>query len=275
MVGTLGYITQISCPSTSLCVAAGADDEQSGIYLSADPAGGAATWSFGGTLFGSVISGVSCASVSLCVAVDESGAIYTSTDPAAGIGTWSFSTIDPNGSGFLGVSCPSASLCVAVDLDGAIFSSTDPAAGGTTWHRTRHRGGHKRGWFDVACPSARLCIAVGDGFGVSRNPAKAGSWRHVPEPANDDRIKGITGISCASAHLCVAADLSGLVFVSTDPTGGVRAWHVVRVHKRTRAGANIRVACSHSRRPVCVVAATASEWLVVGHVRSARRQRRR
>ena len=96
VIGDFGYVSEISCPSTSLCVVTGADENQSGFYTSTDPAGGAATWSFGGTEFGSVISGVSCASVSLCVAVDESGDIYTSTDPAAGVGTWRFSTIDPH-----------------------------------------------------------------------------------------------------------------------------------------------------------------------------------
>ncbi len=274
VLGSFGFITEISCPSTSLCVATGDDGGLSGFYTSTDPAGGAATWSFGATDVGSVISGVSCASVSLCVAVDESGDIYTSTDPAGGAGTWSFSTIDPHGSGLLGVSCPSAGLCVAVDLDGAIFSSTDPAGGPATWHRTRHRGGRKQGWFDVSCPTARLCVAVGSGFAVSRHPARPGSWRHIPEPVNGDQIKGITGISCASAHLCVAADLFGLAFVSTDPTGGVHAWHVIRVHRRTRGGGEVRVGCSQSRAPVCVVAATATEWLVVGHVRPARRHRR-
>lgn len=105
--------------------------------------------------------------------------------------------------------------------------------------------------------------------------ARAGSWHHIPEPANGDQIKAITGISCASPHLCVAADLLGLAFVSTDPTGGVHAWHAVRVHRHTLAGAEVRVGCSRSGSPVCVVAATASEWLVVGHVRPARRHRRR
>ncbi|HUA05585.1 MAG TPA: hypothetical protein VMB27_16885 [Solirubrobacteraceae bacterium] len=273
-IGSSGYITGISCPSTSLCVATGADDLRDGFYVSTDPAGGAATWSFGWTPLGYGPEDVSCASVTLCVAADGSGNVFTSTDPAAGAQSWSFGLIDPHANSLQAVSCPSESLCVAVDVDGAIFASTDPAAGASTWHRTRRSGGHE-GWFDVSCPSARLCVASGSGFEVSRDPARAGSWHHVPEPPNGDQIKGITGISCASARLCVAADLSGLVFVSTDPTGGVHAWHVVRVHRLTRSGANVRVACSHSRRPVCVVAATASEWVVVGHVRSARRHRRR
>ena len=275
MLAGFGYIADNACPATSLCVASGGDGGYGGFYTSTDPAGGAATWAFSETDLGSLISGVSCASVSLCVAVDQSGDVFTSTDPAGGAGTWSFGTIDPDGSDLTGVSCPSASLCVAVDLNGAIFASTDPAGGPATWYRTKRRGGHKRGWFGVSCPSVRLCVAAGSGFGVSRNPARPGSWRHIPEPANGDQIKGITGISCASAHLCVGADLSGLAFVSTDPRGGVHAWHVIRVHRQTLVDGNAKVGCSRSRAPVCVVASTSSEWLVVGHVRSPRRHRRR
>lgn len=273
VVGSFGFIADIACPSTSLCVATGADSGLDGFYTSTDPAGGAATWSFSETGLGSLISGVARASVSLCVAVDQSGDVFMSTDPAGGAGTWSFGTIDPDGSDLTGVSCPSARLCVAVDLDGAIFASTNPAGGPATWYRTRRRGGRKRGWFDVSCPNVRLCVAAGSGFGVSTDPARPGSWRHIPEPANGDQIKGITGISCASPHLCVGADLFGLAFVSTDPRGGVHAWHVIRVHRRTLVGGNAKVGCSRSRAPACVVAATASEWLAVGNVRPARRHR--
>ena len=113
MVGSFGFIADIACPSTSLCVATGADGGLDGFYTSTDPAGGAATWSFSETDLGSLISGVSCASVSLCVAVDQTGDIFTSTDPAGGAGAWSFGTIDPDGSDLTGVSCPSARLCVA------------------------------------------------------------------------------------------------------------------------------------------------------------------
>ena len=152
VVGSFGFIADIACPTTSLCVATGGDNGLDGFYTSTDPAGGAATWSFSETDLGSLISGVSCASVSLCVAVDQSGDVFTSTDPAGGSGTWSFGTIDPDGSDLTGVSCPSARLCVAVDLDGAIFASTNPAGGPTTWYPTRRRGGRKRGWFDVELP---------------------------------------------------------------------------------------------------------------------------
>lgn len=272
-IGHSGDITTISCPTTSMCVASGADELVDGFYVSTDPAGGAATWSFGGVAFGSQISSVSCPSVALCVAVDQSGDVMTSADPAGGAGTWGIFAIDPRAT-FLGVSCPSVSLCVAVDLYGAIYSSTDPTAGPGAWHRMLRRG-HHRGWFGVDCPTVRLCVATGTGFETSTRPDRPGSWHHAPEPRTDEPFRDdVTGISCASVRLCVGADTGGLVFVSTDPTGGIRAWQVIRVRRRAGVGAEVRVACSRGRASVCAVAATAAEWLVVGHTRSHRRHPR-
>ena len=116
------------------------------------------------------------------------------------------------------------------------------------------------------CPTVRLCIAVGRGMEVSTRPGRAGSWHRIDNPrtAAPDLFLGLSGIACASARLCLAADDGGLAFVSTDPTGGFRAWHVIRVHGVPRAFADNRIACTRSRTPVCVVAATQG-WLMVGH----------
>jgi hypothetical protein len=62
----------------------------------------------------------------------------------------------------------------------------------------------------------------------------------------------------------VAADDAGLVFVSSNPARG--GWQTIRVHRQPRVLANVRVGCTHSRRPLCVVAAV-QDWLVVGHSR--------
>jgi hypothetical protein len=262
-IGQDGYISALSCASTTLCVAGGSDQLVTGFYVSTNPGAGAATWVFEGPVSAEVISGVACPVVWLCVAVDQGGHVLTSGSPAAGAGAWSVGLIERRGD-FAGVSCPSVRLCVAVDHNGAIYSSKNPAAGPASWHRTRRRGFH--GWFDVNCPTVHLCIAAGSGMAISTRPGRAGSWRWIPEPPNRDPIKGITGISCAGPRLCVGADIMGLVFVSTHPTGGVRSWRVVRVHGTRGTHANVRVGCAHARRRLCVVAATVGEWFVVGRV---------
>ncbi len=175
-----------------------------------------------------------------------------------------------------GASCPSARLCVATDGTPRILTSTNPIGGRRAW--TLGVVGGFGFVADIACPTTSLCVATGgdnglDGFYTSTDPAGgAGTWSFGNI---DPDGSGLTGVSCASAHLCVGADLFGLAFVSTDPRGGVHAWHVIRVHRRTLVGGNAKVGCSRSRTPVCVVAATASEWLAVGHVRPARRHRGR
>ena len=252
-----------ACPSVRLCVAT---DGTPRILTSLDPTGGRRAWTLAPIGQDGYISSLTCASTTLCVAGGSDQLVtgfYVSTDPAAGAPTWGFEG-PVSAEVISGVSCPAVWLCVAVDQNDAIYSSTNPAAGPASWHRTRRRGFH--GWFDVTCPTVHLCIAAGSGMAISTRPGRAGSWRWIPEPPNRDHIKGITGISCAGPRLCVGADIMGLVFVSTHPTGGVRSWRVVRVHGSRGTHANVRVGCAHARRRVCVVAATVGEWFVVGRV---------
>jgi hypothetical protein len=64
------------------------------------------------------LTGISCASKSLCVAVDNAGNVLTSTHPAAGPSAWQKTHVDDWA--LTAVSCPSTKLCVAVDQDGRV-----------------------------------------------------------------------------------------------------------------------------------------------------------
>jgi hypothetical protein len=91
-----------------------------------------------------------------------------------------------------GVSCPSTSLCVAVGGNNTLASSTNPSGGLASW--------------DVAY--------VGEGaMPTSPNRYFAG--------------RQIRGVSCPSANLCVAVTYEGLIYASTNPTGGKEAWSTV------------------------------------------------
>src|SRR5450755_4321217 len=79
------------------------------------------------------LSGVSCPSTSLCVAVDGFGNAVISTDPTAATPTWSPRANIDGTNPLSGVSCPSTSLCVAVDGFGNAVISTDPTAATPTW----------------------------------------------------------------------------------------------------------------------------------------------
>ncbi len=134
------YLIAASCPSTSLCVAL--DSFGDGV-ISASPVGSAATWKLTNinTLGGYntmdvyvTTDAVSCASASLCVAVDSAGDVTASTNPTGGAAAWSATNVDGTND-LSAVSCTSTPslLCVAVDGAGDVVTSTNPAGGAGAW----------------------------------------------------------------------------------------------------------------------------------------------
>ena len=240
-------LSGVSCPSVSLCVAV---DRAGNVVTSTSPAGGASAWRIAHidptapacpTLPGCHgLTGVSCASVALCVAVDDQGYVITSTEPTGGASAWHPANVDSSNAGcgvfgsachgLRGVSCASVSACVAVDA-GNVIVSTDPTAGASAWHSAAVDQSAETctptsgcfGLTGVSCPSASLCVAVHWAGNVvsSTNPTSgSGAWTvtavsHYPN--------GLLNVSCASSLLCVAVGYSGDVFTATDPAGA-RAW---------------------------------------------------
>jgi hypothetical protein len=208
--GTRYALSGVSCASRSLCVAVGG---YGSVQWSTDPADGAASWraavvdeGAGPLATATNIDDVSCASVSLCVAVDASGNALVSRRPSGGARAWKLSEIDPRGGGaLLAVSCVSRALCVAADSAGRVLSTRDPA--------------------DVGRP-----------------------WKRVVVPAQ------MTSLACPSVALCVGADSSGDVAVSTDPTGGARRWKVIRLVSGSGLTVSYRAAVSCPSVSLCVAA---------------------
>ena len=130
-------LDDVSCPSSSLCVAAASDYTGGNLAISTNPTGGANAWTLTHVDGNREPISVSCASVSLCVGFDSVGNVITSTDPAGGAGAWSVTQgPDPApyyGPGGTSVSCPSTSLCVGATNKGRIAASTNPSAGGASW----------------------------------------------------------------------------------------------------------------------------------------------
>jgi hypothetical protein len=110
------------------------------------PADGSASW-------GPPLSGVSCPTDSLCVAVGGEDTLAFSGDPTADAGKWQLAHPEypigpgktcvegephcPTPGGRLNVvSCASASLCVVGSYEGFIYVSTDPAGGAGAWSPT-------------------------------------------------------------------------------------------------------------------------------------------
>jgi PASTA domain len=121
-------ISDLSCPSASLCVAVG-DKQLSGtefipiVLTSTNPTGGAGTWNVTGATGENYMFAVSCPTTPFCVAGGEFRHMLTTDNPAGGAGAWSPFQIDPPGGGLTppsikAMSCASASLCVAGDEHG-------------------------------------------------------------------------------------------------------------------------------------------------------------
>jgi hypothetical protein len=169
------------------------------------------------------LTGVSCPTTTLCVAVDSAGSVVVSTDPIGG--TWTSRSVDPSTSdtpgGFNAISCPSASFCVAVGSFGQAATSTDPAVL-SSWQLIAGGIDEPANLTGVSCSSATRCVAVdGDGYAVTTN-APAGQpllWARTSSPI-DTQTTHLTGVSCASTDLCVAVDGSGYAMTATqtDPS---------------------------------------------------------
>jgi hypothetical protein len=201
------------------------------------------------------LTGVSCASVSLCVAVDESGNALLSTNPAAdSASTWHEAGI-PGAGALTGVSCPSSSLCVAVDAEGHAAISTNPVVGGSTWHTAKISDAALTG---VSCASDSLCVAVdasGNVF-VSSNPGEgaggSASWREISTG------HALTAVSCVAGPLCVAVDKAGEVLESSEPAS---SW----VTRQIDNSPLLAVSCASAPAGVCVAVDEAGVALASGN----------
>jgi len=192
-------------------------------------------WSTTASVFDEVgtPTAVSCASESLCVAVDSKGHAFSTYEPTASKPHWSKAELD-GGEALNAVSCAPSGLCVAVAGHGHAFASPDP--GSIAWSAATipNSGNALTG---VSCPSASLCVAVDkEGDVATSTSPTSGSWTL----ASSHTGHHLTAVSCSSQTLCVAVDSTGNVLSSVDPTGGEAAWSPQRVDP----GELLGVSCS-------------------------------
>jgi hypothetical protein len=198
-------------------------------FLTTAPAGAAPSLSWSapkGIDSSTSLTGISCATSTLCVAVDSEGHALVSTDPEAGFAaTWASLKIDGT-TELTGISCASESLCVAVDAKGeAILSTTPTVASSASWS-TRFAIDSGKALSAISCPSGARCVAV-DGEGhtiLATNPGTGVGTAWSPAQEVDGKLP-LTGVSCASGALCVAVDGEGDALWSSEPAGGPGAWH--------------------------------------------------
>jgi hypothetical protein len=160
------------------------------------------------------LSGVSCPSSGLCVAVDLDGDVVTSTNPTGGATAWKVTHVDGTNE-LSGVSCPSSGLCVAVDQGGNVVTSTNPTAATPTWTVTKVES---TDWqYGVSCPSSGLCVAVdSDGNVVTSTNPTGGATAWTVANVDGSSYNTLAGVSCVSSGLCVAVDDAGNVVTGVN-----------------------------------------------------------
>jgi hypothetical protein len=229
------HLTDISCPTTSLCVAVaekrlGGSDQGDisanfgKVLVSTNPTGDADSWRSFQIDQDFDFTGVSCSRADFCVAVGADGQIAVATEPASAVG-WRVLGA-PAGPRELGaITCVATTLCVSGNHGGELLTSTNPMAGIGSWKA--FGGGGSVQITGAACPSSSQCLAVDDnGSAITSTDPTAGSsaWKYlnvVPyvPPQNGSFLEGngLFGVSCPSAALCVVTGARGQIFTNTDP----------------------------------------------------------
>jgi hypothetical protein len=229
----LGQLTAVSCSSDTACIAVGVigtraltehwDGSSWRVLSMSSPSGS------------SSLAGVSCRSGGSCIAV---GSAFVERSPATALverwngSTWSRQRTPRVGHArsarLTGVSCPSARVCVAVGV-AAVGSVVHERSLVERWNGSRWevqstpQPAHSSGSSlqAVVCVSARFCEAVGgsdggmlsDGGTVGRALAlrwNRSSWK-LQRTRSDPTQEGTTldGVSCPSAHRCIAVGNAG------------------------------------------------------------------
>ena len=142
------WLSSVSCPSVSRCVAVGQDDTDGGFVDTWD----GTSWTMSFKQQGVSLSAVSCATPVTCVTVGagSSNSLYS---VVLASGTWSAESVpDPGGDGFLNdVSCASPTFCMAV---GSV------QVGGVGWATSLSEAWDGESWLVVPSPITPKMISV-------------------------------------------------------------------------------------------------------------------
>jgi hypothetical protein len=243
------YLTGVSCPSTTMCVAV---DSSGRAVVSTRPAAGAGAWKVV-TVDGSTnLRSISCPDRTLCVAVDDDGDVVTATNPSAGTGAWTAAHV-PATRHLTAVSCTTTHLCVATEATpagGSILVSTNPTGGSRSWARFGRLGPHA--FESVSCPSRRLCVAsdVAGSVTVTTRPLGGRrAWIRTeidPSPSTGSAGFIVPAVDCPTSGVCVAVDDVGKAISSTSPAGGSRAWTTAARATKTQAFRAIDCPTAHA-----------------------------
>jgi hypothetical protein len=255
--GPISDYAALSCPSASLCVAAGQDSTCCGGSVTTfDPRGPSV--SYGNWANEGGIDAIACVSATECT--EASPGAYTI---ANGHGLETFDPGRPGGpplarsqadGGFSALACPSTHQCTAAGTYAVPEVTFDPAAPA---HGKSHRLPDIY-LVSLACPSAKLCLA-GNEFGQVQVFAPR-SGRALGSTRIGASSQFVSSLACSSPVECLAVDGNNRAYV-VDPRHP-KAWAFETIAKPLKYGqvAATAVACPSARE--CVVVAADGQLFV-------------
>lgn len=233
--GVSNNLSDVSCPSTTRCVAVGAYANHTppntplpaGTLIETYSAGKWATNASPGQGGVSALHSVDCPTVSRCYAIGNS---HTSTDPlivTSSGGPWTQMTAPSiPGTSYLGsISCADATHCVAVGATAEHTLALQLANGVWTTMTTPNPGAASNALLGVSCPTVTRCMAVGGRIDTSSFRTLAlqlagGTWSVVPTP-NRNANGSLNGVSCTAVTRCTA---TGGYYVNGTSRTLVESW---------------------------------------------------
>ena len=238
-------LTSVSCPSSTVCAAAG---DAGGIPVVEWSSDAGTTWSAKSPgLSATTLSGVSCATTAHCLVVGATrslnadgttaltAAAFSTADGGA---TWIHDPLPSAVTTLNAVSCPSPTRCIAVGYDnptvgggtvGAHSVIVTSGTAGATWSVVGS-GTAASDLTSITCGSPTTCLALGSsptGYAVTLASTNGGaSWLFG---AVDNSDSTLAAVSCASATTCYGAAPPLLSLVSAAPrlltsTDGGLSW---------------------------------------------------
>ena len=223
------YSVGVSCPAGSMCMAVGGANKGaggSGTVTLAEIWNGI-SWSIASTpnppgAGESMLTGVSCTSVTACVAVGyfvDGAGDHTLAEAWNGASWRIESTPNPSTTWSVlnAVSCSSSTACIAVgqsiDATGHAYTLAERWDGRSWTTQTTPNPSPDSSLSGVSCPAVRACTAVGD-FGDSEGGHtlseawNGASWRVENAPNPRTAWSLLNAVSCSSSTACTAVGQS-------------------------------------------------------------------
>lgn len=205
-----------------------AGDVRGDVFATAHPAQGASQWLRRYIDPKTAITGISCPSATLCVAVDAAGRVLHSADPLGSTTTWSKpvtvdnATLTGGGAaGFSSIDCPTTTFCIAVDnaANGQIAYTTNPTGPASAWTLTTVGSGVLLD--SVSCATVTMCVIAGTNAYYATDPTGgATAWKATAALSSSSSV--IASLACNTVKLCVGVGYGnsgvGLSVGSSAPT---------------------------------------------------------